>query len=367
VIQAFFDPIKPVLVLLFKGQTPLRLPLRSPLVAGWLYLVGLMVVAMILIGGATRLTESGLSITEWKPIRGTLPPSSVEQWQSEFDHYKQIPQYKIINSDMSLEKFKSIYWWEWWHRLFGRLIGIVVFVPLVVFLLRSEIPKRIIWRTVTLLGLGGIQGGLGWWMVSSGLANRTEVAPERLMVHLGMGLAILIFAIWTGLEASEGQGRGRYVSFRWRLFSALWLVLVFLQCLLGALVAGNDAGLIYNDFPLMNGYFAPYIDWSKGVALTLLHDQGVVQLMHRLNAYALMIYSIIFGIAFTLKCRDEGLKTLVKAIAVMVFVQATLGIATLINVVPLGLAISHQFIAVVLIIMTTVLCWRVFRADRVFR
>lgn len=355
------------MVLIFKGQIQLRLPLRSPLVAGWLYLVGLMVVAMILIGGATRLTESGLSITEWKPIRGTLPPASAEQWQSEFENYKQIPQYKIMNSDMSLDKFKSIYWWEWWHRLFGRLIGFVVFVPLVVFLLRSEIPKRIIWRTLTLLGLGGIQGGLGWWMVSSGLANRTDVAPERLMVHLGMGLIILIFAIWTALESSEGQGRGRYVPFGWRFFTGLWLALIFVQSLLGALVAGNDAGLIYNDFPLMNGYFAPYIDWSKGIGYTLLHDQGAVQLMHRLSAYLLLAYTIVFGIAFTLKCRDEGLKAIVKSIAVLVFIQATLGIATLINVVPLGLALSHQFVAVILIIMTTVLSWKVFRADRVFR
>jgi cytochrome c oxidase assembly protein subunit 15 len=336
-------------------------------VAGWLFLIGLMVVIMILIGGATRLTESGLSITQWKPISGTLPPMSQQDWQAEFEHYKLIPQYKLMNADMTLDKFKSIYWWEWLHRLFGRLIGVVVFLPLVVFLLRSEIPKRLIWRTIALLGLGGIQGGLGWWMVSSGLANRTDVAPERLMVHLGMGLIILVFAIWTGLEAAEGQGRGRYVSFRWRFFSGLWLALVFVQCLLGALVAGNNAGLIYNDFPLMNGYFIPDIDWSKGVGHALLHDQGMVQLLHRLSAYVLMVYTIIFGIVFTLKCRDDGFKGFVKTIAALVFVQAALGIATLISVVPLGLALGHQLLAVILVILMTILCWRVFRADRVFR
>lgn len=330
-------------------------------------LVAAMIVVMIFIGGATRLTNSGLSITEWKPIRGTFAPANEQQWQAEFENYKKIPQYKAVNAHMTLDDFKGIYWWEWWHRLFGRLIGAVFFLPWLLFLLRSEMPKRIIWRSVAILGLGGLQGGLGWWMVSSGLSQRIDVAPERLMIHLGVALILLIMTLWTAFEASEGQGRGRYVPFSWRLSMAVWLGLMVLQCLLGALVAGNDAGLVYNDFPLMNGYFAPYVDWAKGLWSVFFHDQGMVQFMHRINAYLLLVYGIAFTVTFNHHCRDDSLNFWVNALCVGLLLQAVLGIATLLTVVQIHVALSHQVLAALLVALGTYVTWRIYRADRVFR
>ncbi|MDB5460049.1 MAG: cytochrome oxidase assembly, partial [Caulobacteraceae bacterium] len=173
-------------------------------VAIWLFVVAAMVFAMVILGGSTRLTNSGLSITQWKPLSGTIPPLSPAAWMAEFHNYQQIPQYRIMNQGMSLEGFKAIYWWEWSHRLLGRIIGVAFAAPFFFFLLTRRIPSRLIWRCWVLLGLGGLQGAVGWWMVASGLADRTEVAPERLTIHLGLALVVFCLLVWTGLEAWSG-------------------------------------------------------------------------------------------------------------------------------------------------------------------
>ena len=256
---------------------------RSRPVAIWLFIVAAMVFAMVVVGGATRLTDSGLSITEWKPIMGALPPMSEQAWRESFELYKQIPQYQLVNPDMSLEAFKGIFWWEWAHRLLGRVVGMAFAIPFVVFLIRKDIPRRLIWRCAAMLGLGGLQGLIGWWMVSSGLSERVSVAPERLMTHLGLALALFVVLIWTALDAWNGSPRVEERS-PWRGWALAFLGAVFFQSLLGALVAGNDAGLVYNDWPLMNGRLFPSDYVGAGFWGTLAHSQAAVQFNHRIFA-----------------------------------------------------------------------------------
>src|SRR5690606_30938273 len=231
--------------------------------------------------GVTRLTGSGLSITEWKPIMGAIPPMNDAQWAEAFEKYRQIPQYAQVNAGMTLGEFQGIFFWEWFHRLLGRLIGLVFGLPLLVFLLcgftsprsvfhRWAMPDRLIWRCIVPLALGGLQGLIGWWMVSSGLSERVSVAPERLAIHLGLAFVLFCALIWTGLEAWHGEERGRPPA-GWARGAGLLLGAVFVQCLLGALVAGGDAGLVYNDWPLMNGAVLPPADWNLGAG-AFLHD-----------------------------------------------------------------------------------------------
>ena len=242
---------------------------RSRPVAIWLFVVAALVFCMVVVGGATRLTDSGLSITEWKPIMGALPPMSEAAWRANFELYKEIPQYRLVNAGMTLEAYKTIFWWEWGHRLLGRLVGAVFAIPFVFFLIRQMIPRRLIWRCAVMLLLGGLQGLVGWWMVSSGLSERVSVAPERLMTHLGLALALFVMLIWTALDAWAGSPRVEERS-PWRGWALALLGAIFFQSLLGALVAGNDAGLVYNDWPLMNGAVVPPVDNpSSGVASAL--------------------------------------------------------------------------------------------------
>ncbi|HEX5378951.1 MAG TPA: COX15/CtaA family protein, partial [Phenylobacterium sp.] len=229
---------------------------RSRAVAIWLFATAVLVLAMVVVGGATRLTDSGLSITQWKPVAGALPPMSAQDWNDEFARYKQIPQYAQLNKGMSLSAFQAIYWWEWAHRLLGRLVGAVFAIPFVYFLVRREIPRRLIWRCGVLFALGALQGVVGWWMVASGLTDRVSVAPERLMTHLGLAFILLAALVWTGLDAWAGAPRIKAPG-PWNLGAAALGGLIYLQILLGALVAGNDAGLVYNDWPLMNGAIFP--------------------------------------------------------------------------------------------------------------
>ena len=336
-------------------------------VAIWLLICCGMVFVTALIGAVTRLTESGVSITEWKPIAGVVPPGSDAAWSAEFANYKTIPQFKQINPHMTLAQFKGIYWWEWAHRILARLLGTVYLVGFVAFLALSAIPARIIWRGGVALGLVVFQGLVGWWMVASGLTKRVFVAPEMLMSHLAMALILLVWTIWTGLEAGEGAPRNRGAPWGWRIATGAVVGLVFLQCILGALVAGNQAGLVYNDWPLMNGAFAPYADWSRGFFVTLFHDQGVVQFLHRMNAYLLLAYVVGLAIVMARKCQDDTIKILSAAVAVVACIQAALGIATLITVVNFWFALLHQFVAISLLSLSTYLLWKVARADRVFR
>jgi cytochrome c oxidase assembly protein subunit 15 len=334
---------------------------RSRAVAIWLFIVAAMVFAMVVVGGATRLTDSGLSITQWKPIMGALPPMSDQAWRENFELYKKIPQFKLVNPHMTVEAYKGIFWWEWAHRLLGRSVGVVFAIPFVVFLIRRDIPRRLIWRCAVMLGLGGLQGLVGWWMVSSGLSERVSVAPERLMIHLGLALALFVVLIWTGLDAWSGSPRVEERS-AWRGWALAFLGAVFFQSLLGALVAGNDAGLVYNDWPLMNGGFFPADYVGHGFWGTLAHSQGAVQLHHRLMAYLLFAAGIAVGVVAQ---RDRPLaassKVVALALAIVVTLQAGLGIWTLMTSVPIVLGVLHQAGAAMLLATATVFAWRVRR------
>jgi len=327
----------------------------------WLFAVAVLVLAMVVVGGATRLTDSGLSITQWKPVAGALPPMSAGDWQAEFARYQEIPQYKLVNRGMSLGEFKAIYWWEWSHRLLGRLVGAVFALPLIWFAVRRELPRRLIWRCIGLFVLGGLQGAVGWWMVASGLADRVSVAPERLMVHLGLAFALLGALVWTGLEAWAGQARQTLPS-PWARRAAFLIGLIYLQILLGALVAGNDAGLVYRDWPLMDGRVVPRDYGGDTLWATLAHSQAAVQLHHRLTAYLLVLVALVMAVgAARSPYLQPGAKALGVAVGAGMLLQATLGVVTLMTGVPLAMGILHQLAAALVLALAMAFAWRVRR------
>jgi cytochrome c oxidase assembly protein subunit 15 len=332
-----------------------------PFVRLWLYVVAALMVVTLAVGGATRLTESGLSIVEWKPVTGVLPPISQDAWVAEFGKYQQIPQYRELNHGMSLEEFKTIYWWEWSHRLLGRLLGVAFFAPFLWFAVRREVSRRMAWRLAILFVLGGLQGLVGWWMVASGLADRVYVAPERLMIHLGLAFLLLGALVWTALDAWAGWARQTLPS-PWGGRALALVGLIYLQVLLGGLVAGNHAGLIYNDFPLMGGRLVPADYAGHGLWATLAHSQGAVQLHHRLLAYLVLIVAV--ALAWT-AARSSYLagtsKTLGLVVAAAVVVQALLGIATLMTAVPFALGLIHQVMAAIVFSLAVAFAWRVRR------
>jgi cytochrome c oxidase assembly protein subunit 15 len=335
---------------------------RSRPVAIWLFAVAALVLGMVILGGTTRLTGSGLSITEWKPVTGAIPPLSEADWQAQFERYKQIPQYAQLNAGMTLSQFKTIFLWEWSHRLLGRLLGVVFFVPFVWFAVRRELPRRLFLRLGGIFVLGGLQGLVGWWMVASGLSDRVYVAPERLMVHLGLAFALLGMLLWTAFDCWAGAARQTLPS-PWGRRAAVLIGLVYLQILLGALVAGNHAGLVYNDWPLMNGRLVPD-DYGSGGGLwaTLAHVQGAVQLHHRLMAY--LVFAVALGFGWT-AWRSSYLaresKLLAVLLAAAVTVQAGLGIATLMLAVPFALGMVHQLMAAIVFSLAVAFAWRVRR------
>jgi len=334
---------------------------RSRAVAIWLFAVAALVTAMVVVGGATRLTGSGLSITEWKPIKGVIPPLNLAEWQAEFARYQAIPQYQQLNRGMSLVQFQSIFWWEWSHRLLGRLLGVAFFVPFVWFAVRREISRRMAWRLAVLFALGGLQGLVGWWMVASGLEGRLYVAPERLMIHLGLAFALLGALVWTALDAWAGWARQTLPS-PWGGRALGLVALIYVQVLLGALVAGNHAGLVYNDFPLMGGRLVPEDYSGHGLWATLAHSQGAVQLHHRLMAYLVLIVALAMAwtaARSTYLARES--KTMGWVVAGAVVVQATLGIATLMTAVPFALGMAHQVMAAITFSLAVAFAWRVRR------
>ncbi len=334
---------------------------RSRPVAAWLFVVAALVLAMVVVGGATRLTVSGLSITQWKPISGVLPPMNATDWGQEFARYKAIPQYAQLNKGMSLEAFKGIYWWEWAHRLLGRLLGVAFAGPFAWFLFRRELPRRLIWRCAVLFVLGGLQGLVGWWMVKSGLADRVLVAPERLMIHLGLAFALLAGLSWTALDAWAGTPRVTVPS-PWTRWAFGLMGLIYLQILLGALVAGNDAGLVYNDWPLMNGALFPKDYAGPGLWATLAHSQAAVQFHHRIMAYLVLAATLVsVAMAWRSRYLSETAKLLSGVLGGAVVAQALLGIGTLMMHVPIGLAMAHQVMAAILLSVSTAFAWRVRR------
>jgi cytochrome c oxidase assembly protein subunit 15 len=334
---------------------------RSRAVAIWLLAVAVLVLGMVVLGGSTRLTGSGLSITQWKPLSGVLPPLNTTDWQAEFAHYRTIPQYRLINAGMTLAQFKTIFWWEWSHRLLGRLVGVVFFVPFVWFAVRREIPERLFWRLGVLFVLGGLQGLVGWWMVASGLADRVTVAPERLMIHLGLAFALLGALVWTALDAWSGWAR-RTLPSPWGRWALVLVGLIYVQILLGALVAGNQAGLVYNDWPLMGGRLIPQDYAGASLWATLAHSQGAVQLHHRLMAYLLTLAALAVGVgAWRSPYLAQDSKLLAAGVAGAVALQACLGIATLMMSVPIGLGVAHQLMAALTFSLAVAFAWRVRR------
>ena len=335
---------------------------RSPATALWLFAIAAVVLGMVVVGGATRLTGSGLSITEWKPISGVIPPLSHDAWMREFAGYQRIPQYRYVNAGMTLDGFKTIFWWEWAHRLLGRLLGVVFAIPFVVLLITRRLPSRLIWRCVALFALGGLQGVVGWWMVASGLEKLVSVAPERLATHLGLALILFAGLIWNGWEALAGAPRSSHQP-RWALAAGLLAVGAFLQCLLGALVAGNKAGLVDNDWPLMSGHVFPKDYLTGNLGFSLLHSQAAVQFDHRLGAYLLLAASLGLAIAAA-RAIDlaPATRRLFAAMFFAVLAQAGLGVATLMARAPLSLSALHQALAALVLALAVTLAWRSQRA-----
>jgi cytochrome c oxidase assembly protein subunit 15 len=334
---------------------------RSRAVAIWLLTVAVLVLGMVVVGGSTRLTGSGLSITQWKPISGALPPLGLADWQAEFARYRAIPQFRFVNPAMTLDQFRFIYWWEWSHRLLGRLLGVVFLLPFLWFAIRREIPRRLFWRLGGLFLLGGLQGLVGWWMVASGLVTRVYVAPERLMIHLGLAFALLGALVWTALDAWAGWARQTLPS-PWGGRALGLLGLIYVQILLGALVAGNQAGLVYNDWPMFAGHLLPSDYLAPGVWATLAHNAASVQLHHRMVAYLLVIVALgMAAAAWRSSYLAPGAKVLGLAVGGAVVAQALLGIATLMTRVPIGLGVAHQLMAALTLCLATAFAWRVRR------
>jgi cytochrome c oxidase assembly protein subunit 15 len=338
---------------------------RSYAAAIWLAGVAFLVLLMVVVGGATRLTGSGLSITEWKPVTGVIPPMSAQGWAAEFAKYQHIPQYRLVNRGFSLGTFKSLYWWEWSHRLLGRLVGFAILVPMVVLLVLRRIPRRLIWRCGVILGLVALEGLVGWWMVASGLEARISVAPERLATHLLLALLIFSVCVWTALEAWFGRTRASFGADRRIVIGSAALVLLTLfQIMMGALVAGNQAGRIDTDWPLMAGKLIPKDYAPKGAHLwdVLAHSAAAVQFDHRIGGYLLFLCA--WGFAFYLLRAPRTptpLKQAALVLAGIVTLQAVLGIVTLRLAAPLALSLTHQIGAVAVLAAAIVLAWRVQR------
>ncbi len=317
----------------------------------WLLVVGAMIVAMVLVGGATRLTDSGLSITEWKPIYGVIPPMNAEQWAEEFDKYRQIPEYQQINKGMSLSEFQFIYWWEWGHRLLGRAIGIAFAVPLAIFWAAGMVPFWLKPRLVALLALGGLQGAIGWWMVTSGLVERTDVSQYRLAIHLTLAFLILAYIAWLyarlspALEPRTGAGQGV------RFWSALLVAGLVIQVFLGGLVAGLDAGLTYNTWPLMDGAIVPSGLWLLDpVWVNHFENIRTVQFQHRMSAYLLILLAGFVAWRTISAGAGRAARRAVWAVCGLIAAQALTGIVTLLMQVPLSWALVHQGLACLVLI-----------------
>ncbi|MFZ3350173.1 MAG: COX15/CtaA family protein [Xanthobacteraceae bacterium] len=333
----------------------------------WLFAVAAMVAAMVLVGGATRLTESGLSITEWQPVMGALPPLSEAQWLTEFHRYQQIPQYHELNSGMSLDAFKTIFWWEWTHRLLGRLIGVVFLVPLLWFLWRGWIEPGLRARLWLIFGLGALQGAVGWWMVASGLVRRVEVSQYRLATHLVLACVIYIAILWTALRL--GEEPREMLPARIRVVAVGLLILVPGQIYLGALVAGLRAGYVYNTWPLIDGGLIPdtsQLFLAKPLWRNFFENALTVQFDHRMLAYAIWLGAAWHAIDTLRTTRRGAAWWGALTLFVAVTLQAVLGIATLLWVVPLPLALSHQATAIVVLTVAVVhagqMTWRPVRS-----
>jgi cytochrome c oxidase assembly protein subunit 15 len=359
------------------------------LVGLWLRLVAALVFAMVVVGGATRLSESGLSIVEWQPVEGVIPPLGEADWQAAFEQYKTIPQYERLNAGMSLDDFKTIYWWEWGHRLLGRLVGAAFLLPFLWFLWRGFVDRRLAFGLGTIFALGAVQGVVGWWMVASGLTERVSVSQYRLAFHLTLACIIYAALLWvadrvTGGAAapsprsSRGEargewprqalcggcpspdlspqaGRGEPAPRRLAHTAGVLLALVIAQIYLGALVAGLRAGLIYNTWPLVDGSIVPSaanLFFDHPLWRNFFENALTVQFDHRMTAYALVALALFHAI----DARRLGRGSLAAGagfLVIAVLAQVTLGVVTLLQSAPIGLAMAHQAMALVVLTAAT--------------
>ena len=326
-------------------------------VGRWLAAWAVLVVVIILVGGATRLTESGLSITEWKPVSGVVPPVTDAQWAAAFEKYQRIPQYQRLNAGMSLDAFKAIYLWEFWHRIVARLAGLAFVLPLAWFALRRRIPAFARRRVALLLVLLLAQAAMGWWMVSSGLSVRTEVSQYRLAAHLTLALVILALTVWTAADLLVGRRSPGAVSGGWRSRALPALLgLVFVTCGSGALVAGLRAGKVFNTFPLMGGRVVPsgygqLAPWWRN----LFENHAAVQFDHRVLAVTTFLAAVGLW-AVLRRSANRRLAGRMRLVLGAALLQLALGIATLLLGVPIALGVAHQGGAVLLLI-AVLLAW----------
>ena len=325
----------------------------------WLLSIAALIAITVLVGGGTRLTESGLSIVEWKAVAGTLPPLSPEQWNQAFDAYKGIPQYRELNAGMQLSEFKTIFWWEWSHRLLGRAIGVAYLLPFLWFLWHGIVSAELRRRLWLIFGLGALQGAVGWWMVASGLTLRVEVSQYRLATHLVLALLIFAGVVWT-LRRLTGRPPSAAAA-RLKITGLALLVLIFVQLYLGALLAGLRAGRVYNTWPQIDGALVPSaarLFFEQPWWRNLFENALTVQFEHRMTAYALLVLAVLHAVdAIRLRAGTPAISGAFWLVAVITL-QATLGILTLVHQAPPALASAHQAVAI------AVLTLAVFQAER---
>jgi cytochrome c oxidase assembly protein subunit 15 len=330
---------------------------KTGAIRGWLFAVAALVFVMVLVGGATRLTESGLSITRWQPVTGVVPPLGEAQWAAEFARYKQIPQYSQINPDMDLAGFKTIYYWEWAHRLLARIIGLAFILPLLWFWRKGRLTGALGRSVLVATGLLAMEPIVGWWMVASGLSERVEVSQYRLALHLLIGTATFGALLWgaVGLRQRPREPASR----RFAALSGAIAILVFCQIGFGALVAGLRAGLIYNTWPLMDGGLIPgglfaQSPWWRN----LFEDVTTVQFQHRLLAYIVVLLALCQAVAAARAAPRTALARRAMAVGLLALSQAALGVTALLLVVPIWAGLLHQAFAMLLFGMAVV-HWRV--------
>ena len=343
--------------LAYTADTPAAVPPRDrnrAAIRAWLYVVALVIFALIIVGGATRLTDSGLSITEWKPIHGVVPPLSAAEWQEEFDLYRQIPQYQQINRGMSLDDFKVIYWWEWAHRFLARGVGVVFAVPLAFFWLTGRLEPFLKPRLLGILALGALQGGIGWWMVASGLSVRTDVSQYRLAMHLTLACVIIAAIIYVarGLAPPRHEAPPARSSIP---VAGLIVVLTFVQIYLGGLVAGLNAGLTFNTWPLMDGAWIPQgLLVMEPAWRNFFENVMTVQFVHRMGAYTLFAVVVVHAVVSMLEAPGTRHARVALVLCFLVLAQAAIGIVTLLLAVPIGWGLAHQAGGVVVLAMAVV-------------
>lgn len=322
---------------------------RPNAIANWLLFVATLVFAMVVVGGITRLTESGLSITEWKPVSGAIPPLTEAAWQEAFRKYRQIPEYQLINKGMSLSDFKFIYFWEFIHRLLGRLIGVAFALPFLWFAVKRAIPKGYGPRLFALFVLGGLQGAVGWWMVASGLVNRTDVSHYRLAAHLLTALFILGGLIWTALDLKALARDPAAQPARLSGFGLGVLAILAVQLLFGAYTAGLNAGLVTNEWPLMNGAFFPGATQAgRSFFDAVFNDPAIIHFIHRWWAWVVVAALIVLA----RRVRAAGARPVSIAIHAAFGTQILLGIATVMTSVSLPVAVFHQAVGALVVAAT---------------